>query len=336
MTPNARERLWQRLEPHVSAAAHARRQRRGVLRASVVVGAMLAVGTVWWQRNISHDNAWAMLRLEGGKTVSVGRATVTLERGQATAETQNRIFLEWGRIIVQVRGVFAVQTSEASVEVLGTHFVVSREPVGGRTRVLVIEGRVRVRPRAELGVERILGARESWEIRAPPGVRPEATSNRAVASPSSRIVMPEQKSSGTPSVTMVPGRTQTLAPQVDPLSEADIARTAGDFSRAIELYWGAARVTTGLRSENAFVEAGLLCEKLSAWAQAVVVWSDYLKRHPSGVHRAQGLFGLAIAEDKRGNRGVARVNAQEVVDRYPDSIAAEQARTLLQKLAVER
>lgn len=222
---------------------------------------------------------------------------IVLDRGQVTCDVAHRR-----------PGVpLIVQAGEVQVEVVGTHFSVSRE--GDAARVVVQEGAVKVRAR---GLTTPVHAGESWPpvparaAQLPPApieaqsLPPSAASPPAAVEPSaphapraplrSRLALPKSSQKSVPEVPDLP-EPANLQSQF----EAAAALEAKSPARAIQLYQG---LENGASSwaRNALFAHGRLEAARGNRAEARRILRHYLLNSPQGPNAADARLLLGRLE----------------------------------------
>lgn len=78
-------------------------------------------------------------------------------------------------------------------------------------------------------------------------------------------------------------------------------------------------------------EANRLYEN-NKWEDAILSFEEYRKKHPKGKQFAEATFKIGVCFQQLGMKDDAKAFFKEVVDKYPKSAEATQAKTKLKKL----
>lgn len=204
---------------------------------------------------------------------------------------------------------WVIEAGELSVEVVGTHFRVERQPE--RTRVSVEHGIVLVRGERVPGGSVRLTAGQSFELVPPQSA---AEPERTAPLPSADPVAPA------PSASVVVAPRASAAP-VDivarELAAADDARRRGDSAGAVrhfEAAWSSAPAGDVRRGLAALSLARLLVS--GSPAKTAQILRSSLSDMPSAL-REDAQARLVEAESRTGNRAGAQQAAEEYRRRFP-------------------
>jgi hypothetical protein len=268
-------------------------------------------------RIVTDAHGAAELRLSTGTRLELGGASVlALERRdswQRFALSRGKLEASVAKLAPQER--FVVGTPDAEVEVRGTEFRlrVLEAPAacgrGTRTRLDVQEGVVEVRRAAD--VDRV-GPGEHWprdcasgEDAVPPGVEaPPASGAQGAAS------VPAPAARGTASGRMSPAPRSAAAPRG--------ATPSQHLPR---------QVHSTLPEQNGLFADALRAKQRGDGAAALARYAEFLREFPDSPLAENALVQRMRLLGER-DRGLARVEAERYLQRYPHGFAEREAREL--------
>lgn len=118
------------------------------------------------------------------------------------------------------------------------------------------------------------------------------------------------------------------------LQEAMILESNGQYAKAIERYNEFVKETGNTTEANvALYRIGhILLKNIKDYEKAKSVFTQLLNNYPEPLIRTEGYFGLAQAYLAMGNKELAKSTIDYLVEYYPDSNAAQEAKALLKTL----
>ncbi len=329
---DAVQRMWSGIEQQRTQRTWLRAP--GRLAYAAVFAVALVAALLWFRR--PHEGALAASAL----TLTNGRAPTTLGAQIATvAELSDgsRIDLRPGSsldvvensgqafVAVLRRGEgefevrpggprrWTVEAGLASVEVVGTHFEVSREP--GRVTVRVERGVVLVRGERVRDRVQSLRAGDSLVVEEPKLGSADAPATTA-AQPAAEAA-PE---TSTDVATPAPSASIKAPPAVDELLlEADRLRKSGDLQGALALLRRTLAERRGdpKSSYAAFTLGKLLLDHAAQPGEAALAFAQCLSLAPPSALAEEALSRLVESEARAGHAEQARVRADEYRKRFP-------------------
>jgi hypothetical protein len=335
-------RIW----ATVAAPPEPPRTRRGFWFAGGVASAMaLAVLAGIWVVPRAADLVQAVrthtfanadgarrLTLEGGVEATIGRSGVMrIDDGAPRVEAGEVRFSVPHR---RPGHPFVVRVQEYHVVVVGTRFGIALQD--GGTMVDVDEGIVEVWD-SQRRLARLTPG-ESWRspqreaaAETPPHAAVPAPPPPAPPAAEPTFVVPSVIAHAHRVPTRRIGRTVALASPgpteerdrpaaSDPAAAARAALSAGDATRALQLYRALAQQGTGPEAENAAYEVGkVLNERMGQPASAVAAWRRYRAGYPDGILRVEADVSIIETLAKSGDSDGALAEATDFLRRRPDS-----------------